>query len=94
MNEAAILAARENRKKITQYDLIRSIEKVMLGPERKSHLLNKREKEGLRLQLSERFNHTSLAKKRRVSKVEVLSFDDLPRDEYRSLQRVEELDRE
>ncbi len=45
MNEAAILAARENRKKITQYDLIRSIEKVMLGPERKSHLLSKREKE-------------------------------------------------
>jgi cell division protease FtsH len=45
MNEAAILAARENRKEVTQYDLIRSIEKVMLGPERKSHLLNKREKE-------------------------------------------------
>jgi cell division protease FtsH len=44
MNEAAILAARESRKKITQYDLIRSIEKVMLGPERKSHVLNKREK--------------------------------------------------
>jgi len=45
MNEAAILAARESRKKITQFDLIRSIEKVMLGPERKSHVLNKREKE-------------------------------------------------
>jgi cell division protease FtsH len=45
MNEAAILAARESRKKITQYDLIRSIEKVMLGPERKSHVLNKHEKE-------------------------------------------------
>jgi cell division protease FtsH len=45
MNEAAILAARENRKEITQYDLIRSIEKVMLGPERKSHLLSKKEKE-------------------------------------------------
>lgn len=45
MNEAAILAARENRKKITQYDLIRSIEKVMLGPERKSHILSKKEKE-------------------------------------------------
>lgn len=45
MNEAAILAARESRKKITQYDLVRSIEKVMLGPERKSHVLNKREKE-------------------------------------------------
>lgn len=44
MNEAAILAARENRKEITQYDLLRSIEKVMLGPERKSHLLSKQEK--------------------------------------------------
>lgn len=38
MNEGAILAARENRKKVSQYDLIRSIEKVMIGPERKSHL--------------------------------------------------------
>lgn len=45
MNEGAILAARENRKTIAQYDLIRSIEKVMLGPERKSHVLNKKEKE-------------------------------------------------
>ncbi len=44
MNEGAILAAREDRKKITQYDLVRSIEKVMLGPERKSHVLNKHEK--------------------------------------------------
>jgi ATP-dependent metalloprotease FtsH len=45
MNEGAILAARENRSKISQYDLIRAIEKVMLGPERKSHLLSKKEKE-------------------------------------------------
>ena len=45
MNEAAILAAREDRKEITQYDLIRSIEKVMLGPERRSHILNMKEKE-------------------------------------------------
>lgn len=45
MNEGAILAARENRTKIGQYDLIRSIEKVMIGPERKSHLMNKKEKE-------------------------------------------------
>lgn len=44
MNEAAILAAREDRKKITQYDLIRAAEKVMLGPERKSHILSKQEK--------------------------------------------------
>ncbi|MDO8548076.1 MAG: ATP-dependent zinc metalloprotease FtsH [bacterium] len=45
MNEGAILAARENRKTVAQFDLIRSIEKVMLGPERKSHVLNKKEKE-------------------------------------------------
>ena len=45
MNEGAILAARESRTEVTQYDLIRSIEKVMLRPERKSHLLLKKEKE-------------------------------------------------
>jgi len=45
MNEGAILAAREGRLKVAQFDLIRSIEKVMLGPERKSHVLSKREKE-------------------------------------------------
>ncbi len=45
MNEGAILAAREGRQKISQFDLIRSIEKVMMGPERKSHILSKKEKE-------------------------------------------------
>lgn len=44
MNEGAILAARENRKKVSQFDLVRSIEKVLLGPERKSHLLTDIEK--------------------------------------------------
>jgi cell division protease FtsH len=44
VNEAAILAARENRKMVAQFDLIRSIEKVMLGPERRSHLLSEKEK--------------------------------------------------
>ncbi len=44
MNEAAILAARENRRAVSQFDLIRSIEKVMLGPERRSHVLNAKEK--------------------------------------------------
>lgn len=43
-NEAAILAAREDRTKIGQFDLIRSIEKVMLGPERRSHILSPKEK--------------------------------------------------
>ncbi|MEK7227576.1 MAG: ATP-dependent zinc metalloprotease FtsH [Patescibacteria group bacterium] len=45
MNEAAILAARENRTQVSQFDLIRSIEKVMLGPERRSHILSNKEKE-------------------------------------------------
>lgn len=45
MNEGAILAARESRTTVAQFDLIRSIEKVMMGPERRSHLLSKKEKE-------------------------------------------------
>ncbi|MBI3671353.1 ATP-dependent zinc metalloprotease FtsH, partial [Candidatus Azambacteria bacterium] len=45
MNEAAILAARKNQKTVTQNDLLESIEKVMLGPERKSHILSEKEKE-------------------------------------------------
>jgi cell division protease FtsH len=44
MNEGAIMAAREARKTVGQFDLIRSIEKVMLGPERQSHVLSKHEK--------------------------------------------------
>lgn len=44
MNEAAILAARRDKKKIDQKDLIDSIEKVMIGPERKSHLFTEEEK--------------------------------------------------
>ncbi|MEK7632384.1 MAG: ATP-dependent zinc metalloprotease FtsH [Patescibacteria group bacterium] len=40
MNEAAIFAARRNRKTIMQEDLLNSIEKVLLGPERKSHMLS------------------------------------------------------
>ncbi|MBI4059715.1 ATP-dependent zinc metalloprotease FtsH [Candidatus Giovannonibacteria bacterium] len=45
MNESAILAARENRRVVTQSDLVNSIEKVLLGPERKSHILSPKEKE-------------------------------------------------
>ena len=45
MNEGAILAAREDRTKVSQFYFIRAIEKVMLGPERKSHILSVKEKE-------------------------------------------------
>jgi len=44
-NEAAILAARRNKQQIFQQELLESIEKVLLGPERKSHVLSKKEKE-------------------------------------------------
>jgi cell division protease FtsH len=45
MNEAAILAAQKDKSKIYQDDIERSIEKVMLGPERRSHMMSKKEKE-------------------------------------------------
>lgn len=45
VNESAILAARRNKKQVDQSEFIEAIEKVMLGPERKSHLLLPREKE-------------------------------------------------
>ncbi len=44
-NEAALLAAKENKTHIFQKDFLESIEKVLLGPERKSHILSKKEKE-------------------------------------------------
>jgi len=44
LNEAAILAARRNKKIIDMEELFSSIEKVMLGPERKSRVLTDKEK--------------------------------------------------
>ena len=43
-NEAAILAACQNRKTVRQEDLLSSIEKVILGPERKSRVISEKEK--------------------------------------------------
>ncbi len=43
-NEAAISAARNNRKTVTQSDLLDSIEKVILGPERRGRIISDREK--------------------------------------------------
>ena len=44
-NEAALLAARQNKTVIDQKEFLEAIEKVLLGPERKSHILSKKEKE-------------------------------------------------
>jgi cell division protease FtsH len=45
VNEAAILAARRGKHQVFQEEFLESIEKVLLGPERKSHILSKKEKE-------------------------------------------------
>jgi len=45
VNEAAILAARNNKKIIEQNDFLEAMEKVVLGPERKSHVLTQKERE-------------------------------------------------
>lgn len=44
LNEAAILTARKNKKKIEQLYIFNSIEKVILGPERKSSVFSEKEK--------------------------------------------------
>jgi len=44
VNEAAILAARRNKKVIMQGEFEEAIERVIAGPERKSRLINKAEK--------------------------------------------------
>ena len=43
-NEAAIIAARDDRKKITNKDLTEAFEKVAIGPERKAKIMSEKEK--------------------------------------------------
>ena len=45
LNEAAILAARRSKKKISHSELEEAVDRVMAGPERKSRVLTGREKE-------------------------------------------------
>jgi cell division protease FtsH len=45
VNEAALLAARRGKDSVTQEELEESIERVMAGPERRSRVISKREKE-------------------------------------------------
>ncbi len=44
LNEAAILAARANKKLIGQLEIFEAIEKVMIGPERKSRVITEQDK--------------------------------------------------
>jgi cell division protease FtsH len=45
MNEAALLAGRKNQKTILQEDFYSAVEKVILGPERKSRVISQKEKQ-------------------------------------------------
>ena len=44
-NEAALLSARHNKETVQQGELEAAIERVIMGPEKKSHVMSKREKE-------------------------------------------------
>lgn len=44
-NEAALLAARSNKESVGQVELGEAIERVIMGPEKKSRIISKREKE-------------------------------------------------
>jgi len=45
MNEAALLAARRNKKRITMAEMEEAIERVIAGPQRKSRILSPKERE-------------------------------------------------
>lgn len=45
LNEASIVAARKNQKTVQEIDVLNSIEKVLLGPERKGRVITPKEKE-------------------------------------------------
>ena len=44
LNEAAILTVRRNKKQITEQEILESIEKVLLGPEKKSRVMTEEER--------------------------------------------------
>ncbi|MDD5692720.1 MAG: ATP-dependent zinc metalloprotease FtsH [Candidatus Omnitrophica bacterium] len=44
-NEAALVAARNNKDTVEEIDFDRSVERVLMGPEKKSHIISKKEKQ-------------------------------------------------
>nr|MBP7992377.1 ATP-dependent zinc metalloprotease FtsH [Candidatus Magasanikbacteria bacterium] len=45
LNEAAISVVRDNRTEINELDILKTIEKVLLGPEKRSRVMSKKDKE-------------------------------------------------
>ncbi len=74
VNEAAILATRKNKSSVGQQELLESIEKVLLGPERKSHILSKKEKEvSAYHEVGHALVSTFLEKSAHVRKISIIS---------------------
>jgi len=44
-NEAALMAARNNKDTVEEIDFDKSVERVLMGPEKKSHIISKKEKQ-------------------------------------------------
>jgi len=44
-NEAALMAGRNNKEAVEEIDFDKSVERVLMGPEKKSHIISKKEKE-------------------------------------------------
>ena len=44
-NEAALLAARNSKESVEMIDFEKSVERVLMGPEKRSHIMSKKEKE-------------------------------------------------
>jgi len=44
-NEAALMAARNNKEMVEESDFDKSVERVLMGPEKKSHIISKKEKQ-------------------------------------------------
>ncbi|MFA4932915.1 MAG: ATP-dependent zinc metalloprotease FtsH [Candidatus Omnitrophota bacterium] len=44
-NEAALMAARNNKEAVEEIDFDKSVERVLMGPEKRSHIMSKKEKE-------------------------------------------------
>lgn len=73
-NEAAILAAKRNKTQVYQQELLESIEKVLLGPERKSHILSVKEKEIAAFhEAGHALVSTSLSKDEPVRKISIIA---------------------
>ncbi len=97
INEAAILAARRNKRSISMDELIESIERVMSGPARHSRILNEKDRkvvaynEAGRALVIEALEHTDrVAKLTIVSRGQSLGYVmSLPEEEKRLRSRAE-----